>query len=185
MPSVVFVESSVVIAYIKGRKDVFNPGAVMLYEKLRDKKGRGIITETVRKEVTSKLNRLIAEALRKGNRKLANSFVKKRGKFLECVEVHKVGGLQLSLKFGIVDSILGKVSLSKLQEVMLKKGRKTLHPEPKDKLIAAEVLALKDEIEAENFYVASTDQDFTYLLRDGLGEFSIIVDFPSSIARKL
>lgn len=61
----------------------------------------------------------------------------------------------------------------------------TLYPELQDLRIAAEVLFLKEEISAELFYVASTDQDFTYLLKDGLGEFGVAVDFPSSIARKL
>jgi hypothetical protein len=179
----VFVESSVIVAYCRGREDIFNSGAIMLYEKLRNKKAYGIITETVKNEVTSKINGLVGSMLKKRKLQIAHSLVDKRGKFLESVEIRRVGPLFVIPKVEIVKSLLKNVPSRKLQEVMLKKERKHLTPEPSDIWITAEALALKDEIET-TLYLASTDQDFTYLLADELISFGVIVDFPSIIASR-
>lgn len=68
---------------------------------------------------------------------------------------------------------------------MLKKRRRSLLPGDTDIRIAGQATVLQEELSEDPFYLASTDQDFTFLMVDILENYDIIVDFPGSIARRL
>ena len=161
--NIIFVESSVIIAYCKGIKDIFNKGAVQLYKKLKQGRGKGIITKTVENQIIRKLNEIVADSLKKGKNKYANSVVYKRGKFLEILEDCSVGELEKFGKLQIVKGMIKNIPMGRLQEVMLKKHRRFFYPEESDLIIAAEALCLREDFKG-TFYLASTDRiSHTYL----------------------
>lgn len=181
---IVFTESSSIVAYCRGRRDDFNSGAVALYEKLIDH--RGIITEAVKNETTKKLNKYVQIAKNKHEKKYANSIVFKRGNFLKRVDELGINNKSQERKrINEIRVALKEVGFAKKKEIMLKKRRRSLLPGDTDIRIAGQATVLQEELNEDPFYLASTDQDFTFLMVDIPENYDIIVDFPGSIARRL
>jgi hypothetical protein len=178
---VVFIESSCIIAYCRGKEDDFNAGAITLYEKLIHH--RGIITEIVKNQITVRLNELIGSTR---DKRYANSIVFKRGKFLDRVEELEINNkLKERKRIKEIQQALEEIDFKKKQEIMFKKRRTSLLPETTDIIIGAQATVLKEELGESPFYLASTDQDFTFLMVDILENYDVYVDFPGSIARRL
>lgn len=181
---VVFINSSCIVAYCRGKRDVFNTGAVALYVKLNQH--RGIITKLVKNQTTYRLNELMQRAKSQHDINYAHSIVFKRGKFLDRVEELEINNKSKERKrIKDIQQALEEIDIKKKQEIMHIKERKNFLPESSDIIIGAQATVLKEELDEDPFYLASTDQDFTFLMADILENYDVYVDFPGSIASRL
>jgi sporulation protein YlmC with PRC-barrel domain len=181
---VVFIDSSCIVAYCRGTRDDFNTGAVALYVKLN--RHRGIITKLVKNQTTYRLNELMQKAKSQHDIKYAHSIVFKRGKFLGRVEELEINNKSKERRrIKEIQQALKGIEIKKKEEIMHIKGRGSFLPESSDIIIGAQATVLKEELGESPFYLASTDQDFTFLMAGILENYDVYVDFPGSIASRL